>query len=182
MSNSDNCPEVSLEAFSKVVEAVYDCALDPSHWHSTVRMIAELCGSQRCTFGVHDYANGCNDLMFQLGWDDQHYWRLHEEKYSRMSPLFAPLQMLPMGAVATRCMLVDDREFLETRYSREWVEPQGLGDMIALKALQTGQRMGLLVANREHPHPRYGDSEVRLLTLLSPHVCRAVTISNALSL
>ena len=87
-----------------------------------------------------------------------------------------------MGAVATRTMLVDDDEFLDTRYYQEWVKPQGLGDMIALKALQTGQRTGLLVANRHEPHPRYGDAEVRLLTLLSPHVCRAVTISDALNL
>jgi DNA-binding CsgD family transcriptional regulator len=84
--------------------------------------------------------------------------------------------------VATRTMLVDDHEFLDTRYYQEWVKPQGLGDMIAVKALQTGQRTGLLVANRHEPHPRYGDAEVRLLTLLAPHICRAVAISDALSL
>ena len=83
-----NCPEISLETFSKVVEAVYDCALDPNRWHDTVRMIADLLASQRCTLGVHDYANGCNDLMFQVGWDDEHYWRLHEEKYSRHESVF----------------------------------------------------------------------------------------------
>jgi DNA-binding CsgD family transcriptional regulator len=51
-----------------------------------------------------------------------------------------------------------------------------------VKALQTGQRTGLLVANRHEPRPRYGDAEVRLLTLLSPHVCRAVAISDAFNL
>ena len=94
--------EISLEAFSKVVEAVYDCALDPNRWHDAVRMIAELLASQRCTLGVHDYANGCNDLMFQVGWEDEHYWRLHEEKYSRLNPFFAPVQLLPVGAVTTQ--------------------------------------------------------------------------------
>ena len=182
MPNIRNCPDISVEAFSKVVEAVYDCALDPNHWHDTVRIIADLCESQRCTLGVHDYANGCNDLMFQVGWEDEHYWRLHEEKYSRLSPIFAPVQLLPVGIVATQAMLIDDHEFLETRYYQEWVKPQGLRDMILVKSLQTGQRTGLLVANREEPHPRYGDAEVRLLTLLSPHICRAVAISDALNL
>jgi DNA-binding CsgD family transcriptional regulator len=42
--------------------------------------------------------------------------------------------------------------------------------------------MGWLAANRLEGQPRYGDAEVRLLTLLSPHVCRAITISNVLNL
>jgi DNA-binding CsgD family transcriptional regulator/PAS domain-containing protein len=171
-----------LESFSRVVEAIYDCALEPNRWHGAVRMIADLLASQRCTLGVHDYQNGCNDLMFQLGWDDEYYWRLHEEKYTKMNPFFAGFQLLSVGDVQTRAGLVDDSEFLESRYYLEWVKPQGLDDMIAVKALQTGQRTGLLVLNRAEPHPRYGDAEVRLLRLLAPHVCKSVAISDALSL
>jgi DNA-binding CsgD family transcriptional regulator/PAS domain-containing protein len=182
VAKSGKSAEIPLETFSKVVEAIYDCALDPNRWHDTVRMIAELLASQRCTLGVHDYVNGCNDLMFQVGWDDEYYWRLHEEKYSRLSPMFVPIQMLPIGTVATEAMLIDDDEFYESRYYQEWVKPQGLHDMIVVKALQTGQRAGLFVANRHEGHPRYGDAEVRLLTLLSPHVCRAMAISDALNL
>jgi DNA-binding CsgD family transcriptional regulator len=54
--------------------------------------------------------------------------------------------------------------------------------MISFGVLRTGQRLGWFCANRREGHPRYGDAEVRLLTLLSPHVCRAVAISDALSL
>ncbi len=183
MANSDTGSDISLEAFSRVVETVYDCALDPNRWRDAIRLIADLCESQRCTLGVHDYANQCNDFMFQVGWEDEHYWRLHEEKYSRMNPFFVPLQMVPMGTVVTSGMLVNEDEFLETRYYQEWVKPQGLTvDFIAFKALQTGQRTGLFFVNRLEPHPRYGDAEVRLLTLLSPHICRAVAISDALNL
>ena len=180
---SDRGPEISLELFSKIVEAIYDCALDPNRWHEVVVMIAELSQSQRCTLGVHDYANGCNDLMFQVGWEDEYFWRLHEEKYSRMNPFFVPLQMLLAGTVVTSDMLVNDDEFLETRYWQEWVKPQGLAlTFIAFKMLQTGQRTGLFVANRLASQPRYGDAEVRLLTLLAPHLCRAGTVSDVLNL
>jgi DNA-binding CsgD family transcriptional regulator/PAS domain-containing protein len=171
-----------LESFLHVVEAIYDCALDPNNWQITVRMIADFLESQRCTLGVHDYQNGCNDLMFQFGWDDEYYWRLHEEKYTSMNPFFAGLHLLSVGDVSTRAQLIDDREFLESRYYLEWVKPQGLDDMVAMKALKTGQRTGLLVLNRHEPHARCGDAEVRLLRLLSPHVCKSVTISDALSL
>ena len=33
--------EIPLEAFSKVVEAIYDCALDPTHWREAVRMVSD---------------------------------------------------------------------------------------------------------------------------------------------
>jgi DNA-binding CsgD family transcriptional regulator/PAS domain-containing protein len=182
MPRSLKSPEIPLETFSKVVEAIYDCALDPNRWQSTIPLIAELLESQRCVLGVHDYVSGCNELTFQMGYEDEHYWRLHEERYSRLSPLFAPMQMMPVGAVATRAMLVDDREFEESKYYTDWVKPQGLRDATVVKTLQTAQRIGLLVVNRLDTYPRYGQAEVRLLTLLSPHVCRAVTISDALNL
>ena len=182
MANSGSDLDIPLETFSKVVEAVYDCALDPNRWHDTVRMIAELLRSQRCVLGVHDCANDRSELAFQLGYEDAEYWQLHERKYRGLNPHFAAVQLLPVGAVATSAMLVDEHEFVESRFYQEWCKPQGLRDAITIKVLQTGQRVGLLAANRLDTCPRYGDAEVRLLTLLSPHVCRAVTISDALNL
>ena len=173
--------EVSLEAFSKVVEAVYDCALDPNRWHDTIRLIADLCESQICFLGVYDYQNRRSELAYQHGYDE-HWIRLHEEKYKDLDPLFLAGQLAPIGVVKTQAMLIDDDEFQETRFYQEWVRPQGLHDMVSFKVMRTGQRIGWLCANRRDTYPRYGDAEVRLLTLLSPHVCRSVAISDALNL
>jgi DNA-binding CsgD family transcriptional regulator/PAS domain-containing protein len=181
MPNGGVGPSLSLETFSKVVEAVYDCALDPNRWHDTIRLIGDLCDSQVCFLGVHDYANGCSELAFQSGHDER-YIRLHEEKYKNLDPLFPAGQLVPVGVVKTQAMLIDDREFYDSMFYQEWVKPQGLLDMISFGVLRTGQRLGWFCANRREGHPRYGDAEVRLLTLLSPHVCRAVAISDALSL
>jgi DNA-binding CsgD family transcriptional regulator/PAS domain-containing protein len=120
--------------------------------------------------------------MVQVGWDDEYWWRLHEEKYGRMSPFWAPIQLMPVGVPKTRAMLVDDAEFLESRFYLEWVKPQCLNDAITLKVLQTRQRSGLFVVNRNASMSRYGDAETRLLALLSPHICRAITVSDALNL
>ena len=48
--------------------------------------------------------------------------------------------------------------------------------------LQTDQRVGWWSAHRLEGSPRYADADARLVTLLSPHVCRAITISDALNL
>jgi PAS domain-containing protein len=173
--------EVPLETFSKVVEAIYDCALDPTRWQGTIRLIAELCRSQVCIIGVHDYANGRGELAYNLGYTDNSI-RLHEEKYAAMNPFFNLILMQPLGLVTTQAMLIDDQEFWESRFYREWCKPQRFYDMINFKILHTDRRVGWWSAHRLEDQPRYGDVDVRSVTLLSPHVCRAITISDALNL
>jgi DNA-binding CsgD family transcriptional regulator/PAS domain-containing protein len=174
--------DVPLETFSKVVEAIYDCALDPSRWPNAIGLVSELLQSPRLALAVHNHANHRNEIAFQLGIENDDYWRRHEETYSRINPLFVPMLLQPVGAVATRSMVIGDDELFESRFYQEWAKPQGLHDVIGVKVLHTEQRQGFLTADRFEWQPRYGEREVRLLTLLSPHVCRAVTISDVLDL
>lgn len=172
---------VRLATFSKVIEAIYDCALDPNRWQNTISLIAEQCDSQVCILGIHDYLNARSELAFTLGYSDS-FVRLHEEKYKEMDPFFHAIQLVPVGVVTTQAMLIDDAEFYQSRFFQEWCKPQGVHDMINFKIVQTDQRIGWLALNRLITYPRYGKAEVNLLTLLSPHVCRAITISDALNL
>ena len=76
-------PKIPLETFSKVVEAIYDCALDPTRWQDTISVVAELLQSQRCALVVYDYPSGHSKLAFQIGYAEE-YWRLYESKYRRL--------------------------------------------------------------------------------------------------
>jgi PAS domain-containing protein len=174
-------PQVQLETFSKVVEAIYDCALDPNRWQETIRLTAELCQSQVCIISVHDYTNGRSELAYNLGYTEK-FIRLHEEKYAAMNPFFDLWRMQPIGEVATQAMLIDDHEFWESRFYREWCKPQRFYDSIMFKILQTDHRLGWWAAHRLEGSRRYADADARLVALLSPHVCRAITISDALNL
>jgi DNA-binding CsgD family transcriptional regulator/PAS domain-containing protein len=181
MPRSVKSSDVPVETFSKVVEAVYDCALDPNGWQTTIRLIADLCRSQTCILGVHDYTNRRSELAFNFGYTE-HYIRLMDEKYKDMDPHFTAGQLMPVGTVMTSAMIVDPDEFYQSRFFQEWCKPQGLHDMMGFKVLQTEQRIGFLTTNRASTLPRYGETDVRLLSLLAPHVCRAVIIADALNL
>jgi len=178
MAKGEDTP---LETFSKVVEAVYDCALDPTRWHNTLGMIVQLCQSECCALGIIDYPTGRTELTFQVGYDE--YWhRLQEEKYGAMNPTAGPFQLLPVGTVVTSAMVIDDHELLDSRFYQEFLKPRGIRDAIGFKVLQTERRFALLAAERLESQGRYGDAEIRLLSLLAPHVCRSVAISDALNL
>jgi DNA-binding NarL/FixJ family response regulator len=181
MTGSVKSSEIPLELFSTVVEAIYDCALDPTRWQDAVPMITGLCASQVSIVAVHDYANGRSELAYHLGYDP-HFVRLHEEKYTAMNPFLVALRTQPVGTVTTQAMIIDDQEFWESRFYNEWCRPQHFYDMINFKVLQTEQRVGWWAAHRLESYSRYGDADVRLVGLLAPHVCRAMTISDALNL
>jgi DNA-binding NarL/FixJ family response regulator len=173
--------DTSPETFYQVVEAVYGCALDASRWQETVGMIAELCQSKCCVLGISDLKTGANELTFQVGCDE-HYLRLHEEKYGALNPCLGPLQLVPVGTVVTSAMMIDDYELLRTRYYQEWLKPQGLLDTVGFIVLKAGQRIASLTATRLECEGRYGDAEVRLLNRLTPHVCRSVAVADVFNL
>jgi DNA-binding CsgD family transcriptional regulator/PAS domain-containing protein len=180
MTKSGNRLDVPLETFSEVVESIYDCALDPSQWPETLNRIVGLCQSQFSTIGIVDLKHERDELTYQVGLkeSDLKSWG----KYAHMNPYVAPLQLVPVGTVVTSAMLIDDHELLESRYSREFLKPLGILDIIGFNVLKTEHRVGLLSAIRTESQGRYGEAEIRLLTLLSPHVCRSVAISDALNL
>ena len=173
--------KIPLETFSKVVELIYDCALNPNRWIDTADMIAQLVGAETWQLGVHDMKNVHHGVTFQRGAEER-YERLYAEKYGALNPHSVPITLLPVGKVVTTRMILTEQEFLSSRFYQEFVKPQGIFATIGFSVLRTEQRMGWLAANRLQGQPRYGDAEVRLLTLLSPHVCRAITISDALNL
>ena len=173
-------PDVPLETFSKVVESIYDCALDPTRWQETLALIVELCRGMSGVLGIHDLENARSELTYHVG-IEAHFQKLHE-KYAPMNPYPAPLRLVPVGKVVTSAMLVDEHEFLESRFYQEFLRPQGIRDIIGFSVLKTAQRIGTMSANRRESQGRYGESDVRLLSLLAPHVCRSVAISDALNL
>ena len=181
MGQVGTCPDIPVEAFSKIVEAIYDCALDPSRWQKTVGVITDLCRSHYGFLGLIDLENQRNELTFHVGYAER-YQRLYEDTYGAMNPFIGRLQPLPIGTVATRAMLVDDNDFLETRFYQEWVKPQSICDAIGFNVLKTRRRIAFLAAHRLESQGRYGSAEVHLLSRFAPHVCRSVAISDALNL
>ena len=73
---------------------------------------------------------------------------------------------------------------LTPAFYKEWIKPQGYDDAITyVMVLQTGQRIGLLVAQSHRRIPALRrEVQIRLFGLLFPHICRTVSISDALNL
>ena len=178
MSNADM--PCSLEDFSATVEAIYDSAIEPERWRDAIRMIALLCESPLASISVFDPNTADNIALYDYGYTPD-FW-VKYQPYAAEHPIVPAAILLPIGGVTTIALGCSDDEFFGSRVYRELLQPLGYRDLIGLLGLRTGGRLGYLHACRTIDQPRYGDAQIRILELLSKHVCRAMKISDLFDL
>jgi DNA-binding CsgD family transcriptional regulator len=172
---------ISRQAFSDLIGAIYDCALDPSRWERTLADIKD--------------ALDCYGITLTLS--DLRYDRLLLQKAAGLE---APaLEQLPIYLPEVNAMLRDalaswpsldephvvSRHFspayIETSpYFQEWARPTGTVDTMTLFLMHTPLHVAGLYLGRNVRQGLITDREIELGKLLLPHVRRAVTISNVL--
>src|ERR1044071_725736 len=72
--------------------------------------------------------------------------------------------------------------WLGSRIYRDVLQPFGIADYIGVNALRTNCRVASLHSSRTVPARRYGQREIGIFKLLSPHICRTFAISDALDI
>ena len=171
---------ISAQALSDTIGAIYDCALDPQRWFDAIRRIDALCDSKAGGICVHDLKNTHNTVLFEVGYSQEFSDTF--QKHYEGSPLAAASILGSVGEVNTLARITPDDELAESRFYREALKPFGILDFIGFMALRTSGRIATIHASRIEPQARYGERDMSLFRLLSPHVCRTLAISDALDI
>jgi PAS domain-containing protein len=175
-------PKVIDEAsYTEVVGDVYDCVLEPSRWQGTLARIASLTQSASSSVIINDAFDAKGGRIFEYG-ADQKYLRLYYERYATADLRPPAEQVRGLGEVATLEMLCRGELPLAPDFFNDFIKPQGFGDLIAIQLLRSGRRMGWLSTARSGIQLRYHERERQLMKLLSPHLCQALTLSDAIDL
>lgn len=170
------------ETLSELLGSVYDCALDPIGWARTLPLISAFGESAASSVVVHDREADSRTRVFEHG-AEQSFLRLYFEKLVlAQSPPVQSLTFDRPGDVATMTMLAGEREIQNSDFYVKWVKPLGFRDVIGVFVLKSGRRIGWFSLARSDVQARYGDRDLKLLGALSPHICRALLISDAFDL
>ena len=172
---------VSAQGLSDTIGAIYDCALDPAHWPETMRRVTALTASAAMGMGIIDHKHKQNVRLYDYGYNEGDL-RLYYEKYAAMNPALVARLMFPVGEPVTSEMLFDEQEFLQSRIYQEFLRPRGLRYGATIELLRTAHRSVGTALMRKEEQTAYSASDLALLRLLSPHFCRAFTISDALDI
>jgi DNA-binding CsgD family transcriptional regulator/PAS domain-containing protein len=170
------------ERLSDIIGSVYDCVLEPQEWSRTLPLISAFGESTASSIVVQGRLSNSGARIFEDG-DRQSFLRLYFEKLaaSRM-PAMKQVAFDHLGEVATMTMLAGEREPLNSDFYLKWVRPLGFRDVIGVLVLKSGKRVAWFSVARSDVQSRFTESDLRQMEQLSPHICRALLISDALDL
>src|SRR5262249_11731293 len=174
---------IPIAAFSHAVECIYDCALDPARWPEAIR---EVCAAANCIAGVIaviDLRTGAYRLQQHWGYGPG--WLERMVQYGpEIAELWSSIPGLDARPLDEPVVVTRDisAAMQRTRYYHEWAQPQGIVDAIGLAVLRQRNRIGEFSLSR---HERAGivtDRDIAIVRLLTPHIRRAVAISDVLDM
>lgn len=170
------------ETLSDIIGAVYDCVLAPENWYRALPLISIYGESAASSIVVQGRHAPDTASVFEHG-GEQSFLRLYFEKLvaSRL-PIARSATFDNVGDVATMTMLAGEREPLNSDFYLKWVRPLGFRDVIGVLVLKSGKRVAWFSVTRSTVQSQFTDKDLRQMSLLSPHICRALLISDALDL
>jgi DNA-binding CsgD family transcriptional regulator len=165
---------LELELLSAVVCAIYDAAIEPSLWTDALRKTCDFVGGVQAVMFWQDATAGNVVTLHEYN-GDPHYTRLYHEVYAPLNPVFPAAMFAEVGSVLAATDHVPAPELHETRFHKEWVAPQGLGDSLGVMLEKDVARAAFLSMIWNYKSP-IGEGERRRMALLVPHFQRAVAI------
>jgi hypothetical protein len=113
------------DRFSALIRDIYDAALDPSRWVTVLARTSGLVDGPAAALYSTDVANKIATVAYVYGMDPR-YEKLYHDKYIKFDPVTTGYNFSEIGTPIAAGDLLRYDEFLETRFHREWMRPQGL--------------------------------------------------------
>jgi DNA-binding CsgD family transcriptional regulator/PAS domain-containing protein len=166
-----------LRDFSNVVGRIYDASVDPTVWPEVLGILCTLFDSVAGALNYHELLGQRALLAVEFG-TDKYYSQLYVERYSLMNPIIPGCFCYEVGAVIRIRDVVNLSEYEESQFYKEWVEPQGYGDVMGAVIQRDERHLGAITLIRRAADGPYEDADVEAFKLIGEHVRRAVQIND----
>jgi DNA-binding CsgD family transcriptional regulator len=170
------------EQISDLIGNMYDAALDPALWVGVLNSVSDFAGGCATALYWKDATRKSGNVYYEDGGIDQQYKQLYFERYVKLDPTTTGHYFAEIGQPVATNDLMPYAEFLETRFYKEWVHPQGLVDTLTA-LLDKAQSSAALISVFRHERNGLVDDEMRQrMRLIVPHMRRAVLIGRVIDL
>jgi DNA-binding CsgD family transcriptional regulator/PAS domain-containing protein len=167
-------PDVTLLA---LIGGIYDAALNPDTWNAILPKIGAFVGGSSGGLFAHHATRRSGNVYYEFGTDPD-FRKVYLEKYITMDPMFGTYFVLDVGEVFSTSTVMSHAEFLQSRFYKECIRPQGWIDNIVVYLDRTPEGHTGFALFR-HEREGLADEPAReRLRLLVPHLRRAVLIGN----
>jgi DNA-binding CsgD family transcriptional regulator len=169
------------QILADLIGTIYDATLDRSLWSEVLQRSAAFVGGAAASIFSKNPTVLNGNVYYDWG-VDPYYVDLYFRKYIKLDPSTTGHYFADVEQPIATADIMPYGEFLETRFYKEWVRPQGLVDFVSAvldKSVTSAAMFGVF----RHQRDGIADDETRRrMRLIVPHIRRAVLIGNVLDL
>lgn len=167
------------EQLSSLIGDIYDAALDPDLWKTALPAACEFARSRAAGLYTQDAVKKTGKTYYQCG-VPLHYEKLYFEKYIGMDPMHPSLLFFGVEEVHSVADVLPHSEFRDSRFYREWLEPQGFVDGVLSNLEKSATSSAVFILLRHQEQGLVDDEMRRRVRLIVPHVRRAALIGKVI--
>lgn len=161
---------------SATIERIYDAGLTPSLWPAALGCIATFVNGYSAAIFSKTPSQTGGALYHHDGRIGDEFQRAYFSQYIKLDPANALQYFGEIEKPVSASSLIPPEEFIDTRFYREWAEPQGLVDFVTV-ALEMPCASAALFGVFRHVSQGIADEFIlRRMELLAPHLRRAILI------
>jgi DNA-binding CsgD family transcriptional regulator/PAS domain-containing protein len=170
-----------MERLSTLIGDIYDAALDPSLWVNVLGKTKDFVGGQAAALAWKDAATKRGDSYYvDAGGISPHYHQLYFDKYIKLDPCTTGQFFAQIGEPIGTADLVPYEEFVQSRFYKEWAQPQALVDFALTLLDKSASSISFLGLFRHKRHGLLDDETRYRMRLVAPHFRRAILISKVI--
>lgn len=186
MSRSTSEPPIEWaavdEALPRLIGDVYDAALDPALWTEVLGKVRQFVGGFAAALFSKDATQNRGGVYFDDGGIDPHFRELYFDRYVELDPTTSGQYFAEIGEPISTTDLLPYDEFVESRFYKEWVRPQGCVDFVGAVLDKTATSVAMFGVFRHERDGLVDDDTRRRMLLIVPHIRRAALIGRAIDL
>jgi DNA-binding CsgD family transcriptional regulator len=167
---------VDPKLFSALTDDIYGAILDKSRWLDVLRQTTQFVGAQAGVLLWRNKVGGAADPVYCSFGIEPHYAESYAECYAKLDPLMVAMFSREIGDVASATELVPRSEFVESRFYKEWAQPQGWAQSVQANLDKSPTSFVYLSLWRSGTSGSVGGPTMDRLRLLASHLRRAVLV------
>jgi len=168
------------EEVSQLIGDVYDASLDPASWPQVLEKTCHYVQGVASALLSQDSAQ--KNAAFHFSWgDDPEFTRSYQDTYVKLNPLLLPMVLsAKTGEVTANSDVLPIEQFVETRFYKEWAQPQGYLDAVSVTLDKSATGYAALAVARHERDGLVDETMRRRMRLVAPHFRRAVAIGKVI--
>jgi DNA-binding CsgD family transcriptional regulator len=167
--------------FSELIGEIYDAALDPSLWTEIVGKAGRFVGGQAAAIHSKSPTAKTITIHYQSGLDP-YYMQIYLDEYVKLDPTMIAHYFADIEQPIAVADIIPHHELVETRFYKEWVQPQGIMGNVTAVLDKSATSVALFGVFRYQRDGAVDDEARRRMRLIVPHIRRAVLIGGLIDL